>query len=111
MFPKAVYCGYSAWMTNLVSDDNQEKYVEVPAGEVTATALRGLIEAFVLREGTDYGDMEFNLQQKVQHVQKQLDAGDITIVFNTELQSADLLTRTEFNRLAREVNYQQQSEL
>lgn len=110
MFPKAVCCGYSAWMTNLVSDDNQEKYVEVPAGEVTATALRGLIEAFVLREGTDYGDMEFNLQQKVQHVQKQLDAGDITIVFNTELQSADLLTRTEFNRLAREVNYQQQSE-
>ena len=67
-----------------------EKYVEVPAESISAEALNALIESFVLREGTDYGDFEYNLEQKVNHVRKQLSSGEVAIVFNLELQSADI---------------------
>ena len=86
-----------------MQEDLEQKYVEVPAEQVSAEALKGLIEAFVLREGTDYGDAEYNLEQKVNHVRKQLESGDVAIVFNVELQSADILTRTEIIRLSREL--------
>ena len=79
-----------------------EKYVEVPAESISAEALNALIESFVLREGTDYGDFEYNLEQKVNHVRKQLSSGEVAIVFNLELQSADMLTRTEIARLSRD---------
>lgn len=93
-----------------MQEDIEQKYVEVPADQVSAEALKGLIEAFVLREGTDYGDAEYDLEQKVAHVRKQLDSGDVAIVFNVELQSADMLTRTEINRLSRELGNQAGSE-
>ena len=79
-----------------------EKYVEVPAESISAEALNALIESFVLREGTDYGDFEYNLEQKVNHVRKQLSSGEVVIVFNLELQSADMLTRTEITRLSQQ---------
>lgn len=92
-----------------VQEDIEQKYVEVPPDQVSADALNGLIETFVLREGTEYGESEFNLEQKVNHVRRQLDSGDVAIVFNVELQSADMLTRTEIKRLYRELHNQQAS--
>ena len=77
-----------------------EKYLRIPHGEISTNALRGLIEAFVLREGTDYGDREFNLDEKVSHVYAQLERGEVGVVFNVELQSADMLTRMEIERLS-----------
>ncbi len=38
--------------------------VEIPYAALSSEALRGVIEAFVLREGTDYGEREFTLAQK-----------------------------------------------
>ena len=91
-----------------MQDDIEQKYVEVPVDQISAEALNGLIESFVLREGTDYGDADYDLDQKVSHVKKQLDSGDMAVVFNIELQSADMLTRTEINRLSRELQRQQE---
>jgi uncharacterized protein len=42
--------------------------VLVPHTELSAEALRGVVESFVLREGTDYGEREFSLEQKLAHV-------------------------------------------
>ena len=81
--------------------------MEVPPDSVSEEALNALIESFVLREGTDYGEHEYNLEQKVNHVRKQLSSGEVVIVFNLELQSADMLTRTEITRLSQ----QQQGQL
>ena len=83
-------------------DYDTEKYVRIPHQEISAEALRGLVEAFVLREGTDYGEQEFNLEQKVQHVYLQLERGEVGVVFNVELQSADMLTQAEIDRLSRQ---------
>lgn len=86
-----------------MQDEIDQKYVEVPAEQLSPDALKGLIESFVLREGTDYGDADYDLEQKVKHVHRQLESGDVAVVFNVELQSADMLTRTEIKRLYREM--------
>lgn len=54
----------------------------VPSSELSAEALYSLVEAFVLREGTDYGEQEFSLEQKVNHVIVQLKTGEAQIEYS-----------------------------
>jgi len=55
-------------------------------------ALRGVIESFVLREGTDYGEREFSLEQKVAQVLRQLQRGEARIVFDPSSATVDIVT-------------------
>ena len=43
-------------------------YIEVPHAQLSADALRKIVEEFVLQEGTDYGSYEYSLEQKISHV-------------------------------------------
>jgi uncharacterized protein YheU (UPF0270 family) len=63
----------------------------IPHAELSADALRGVVEAFILREGTDYGTREFSLEEKVVHVMGQLERGEARIVFDPETQSVDIV--------------------
>ncbi len=65
--------------------------IEIPFKELDREALRGLIEEFVTREGTDYGEREIGLAQKVREVMAQLEAGSAVITFDPELESATLV--------------------
>lgn len=58
--------------------------VLIPHGELSAEALHGVIESFVLREGTDYGEREYSLEQKVAQVRAQLERGQARILFDPE---------------------------
>jgi uncharacterized protein YheU (UPF0270 family) len=73
------------------SDEPQEP-VFVPHTELSADALRGVVESFVLREGTDYGEREFSLEQKLAHVYGQLQRGEAQIVFDPTTQSVHIVT-------------------
>lgn len=75
--------------------DNSQPPIEIPYSELTEQALRGVAEAFVLREGTDYGSRDYSMAQKVAHVIAQLKRGDATIVFDTETESVGIVTRHE----------------
>ena len=59
----------------------------IPHHLLSPEALRGVIEAFVTREGTDYGVQEVPLATKVMHVQQQLDAGTAIIIYDEETRS------------------------
>jgi uncharacterized protein YheU (UPF0270 family) len=67
--------------------------IEVPHTLLSPDALLGLVESFVLREGTDYGATEFTHEQKVAQVMAQLESGDARIVFDPETESVTLLVR------------------
>ena len=67
--------------------------IEVPHTLLSPDALLGLVESFILREGTDYGAREFTHEQKVAQVMAQLDSGDARIVFDPETESVTLLVR------------------
>jgi uncharacterized protein len=65
--------------------------IAVPHAQLSAEALRGVIEAFVLREGTDYGEREFSLEEKIAHVSAQLDSGRAQIWFDPDSNSVDIV--------------------
>lgn len=63
----------------------------VPYTELSADALQGVVEAFVLREGTDYGATEYALGRKVAQVLAQLERGEARIVFDPATESVDIV--------------------
>ena len=67
----------------------------IPLERLSEEALRGLIEEFILREGTDYGLNEFSLEQKFSQVFKQLKAGHIAVVFDPEEETTSLLRKED----------------
>jgi uncharacterized protein YheU (UPF0270 family) len=62
----------------------------IPHRMLSPDALRGVIEAFVTREGTDYGLQEVSLDTKVFQVQQQLEAGTAVIVYDQETESCTI---------------------
>lgn len=67
--------------------------VEVPWRVLSPEALRGVVEAFVLREGTDYGAREFSHDEKVQQLLEGLAHGEARILFDPVTESVTLLPR------------------
>ena len=69
--------------------------VKVPSQSLSAEALRGVVEAFVLREGTDYGHRDFSLEEKCAAVERQIAAGEVEIWFDPETGTTDIRTVTK----------------
>jgi len=65
--------------------------MEIPFTDLTHEALRGVIEEFVSREGTDYGSVDFSFEEKIEQIKGQLMTGDIKLVFDAETQSCNLV--------------------
>jgi uncharacterized protein YheU (UPF0270 family) len=68
--------------------------VDVPYAELEADVLHAVVESYVLREGTDYGEREFSLADKVSHVVRQLKRGEARIVFDPETQTVSIIKVT-----------------
>jgi uncharacterized protein YheU (UPF0270 family) len=79
-------------------DDAPPAALEIPYRELSATALTGVIEAFVLREGTDYGEIHHSLADKVQQVLRQLERHDARIVFDPLTESVDIVVTVPLRR-------------
>ncbi len=75
------------------ADDTPTGPVEVPHRLISPEALRSVVEAFVLREGTDYGAREFTHGEKVQQLLDALESGEARILFDPETETVTLLPR------------------
>jgi hypothetical protein len=64
----------------------------VPYHALSPEALRGLIEEFVTRAGTDYGTRESPIEEKIADVQRQLERGDAVIVFDAETGTTNIVS-------------------
>jgi uncharacterized protein len=76
-----------------MSGEETPEPVEVPYGELPADLLNAVIESFVLREGTDYGEKELSLEDKVARVISQLKRGEAKILFDPESESVTIAVR------------------
>ncbi len=74
-------------------------FVQVPAEQLSQEALDGLMEEFVTRDGTDYGAVETTLEDKRNAVRRQLEDGDVVIVFDPKTQSANIILKDELPKL------------
>jgi hypothetical protein len=79
--------------TNEPRESTPQESVVVPHTELAEDLLHAVIESYVLREGTDYGEREFSLQDKVAHVVKQLKRGEAQIVFDPETESVSIVKK------------------
>lgn len=67
----------------------------IPYQDISSDALQGLIEEFITREGTDYGDMEYTLADKVEQVKQQLQQKQIFIIFDSFTECCNIVTKEQ----------------
>ncbi len=65
----------------------------IPFDSIDEETLQSLVESFVLREGTDYGEVEISLQEKVEQIIEQLRSGDIVIEYSEEHESVNIIEK------------------
>ena len=63
---------------------------DIPWESLSAEALRGIIEEFVTREGTEYGAQEVSLEDKISQVLKHLQAGKARITYDDVTHSCSI---------------------
>lgn len=64
--------------------------VKIPYDRLSPEALRGLVEDFVTREGTDYGETEIPPAERIEQVMKRIKTGRAVIVFDSNTNSCSL---------------------
>ncbi len=74
----------------------------IPHHELAPDTLDNLIEAFVLREGTEYGEADVSLAEKVEQVKQQLKLGTALIVYSELHESVDIIPADQLQRFQQE---------
>lgn len=85
-------------MAELDESTGPAEPVVVPHAELSPDALRGVIEAFVLREGTDYGEREVTHEHKVAQVLRQLERGEVRILYDPTDATVTIVPAQMFQR-------------
>lgn len=67
------------------------KAVKIPYDQLSTKALRGVIEEFVTRDGTDYGEIEVPLETRINQVLGQLKSKKAVIVFDQATETCTIL--------------------
>ena len=75
------------------------RFVEIPFDRLSPEALRGVIEDFIAREGTDYGPRDVTWEGKVEDVLRQLQRQQAHLVFDPRTETTTILTVHEYRRL------------
>lgn len=73
--------------------DNDERFVPIDYRTLSSDALRGLVEEFITREGTDYGAVESSLESKVEDVYRQLRAREVRILYDSVDENVNIVPK------------------
>ena len=65
--------------------------MKIPYEQLEADTLQALIEEFVTRNGTDYGEIEVPLEDKIDQVMEHLKRGKSVIVFDEKTTSCNII--------------------
>jgi uncharacterized protein YheU (UPF0270 family) len=72
-------------------------------------ALRGMIEEFVTRDGTDYGEQEVSLKERVEEVRGQILTGKALIMFDSKTETTTIIPVEDLGKIQQQ-NAEQASE-
>ncbi len=73
-----------------MSAEDTPRGVELSPDDLSPEALRGLVEEFVTRDGTDYGAVERGVEEKIAQVLAQLRSGEVRLVFDPQTETANV---------------------
>ena len=71
----------------------------IPFQELSPEALQGVIEEFITREGTDYGETEYSLADKVDQIKRQLLNRQAFILFDEITQRCNIVSKEQLDQL------------
>ena len=63
----------------------------IPVNRLSPEALRGVIEEFISRDGTDYGAVETSQETKFRQVKHKLETGLAVLIFDDEAGTTNIL--------------------
>ena len=66
------------------------QFVQVPLDRLAPDLLGAMLEEFASRDGTDYGPREHSLEEKVQNLTRQLEAGELMVICDLDSEQWDL---------------------
>jgi len=75
----------------------KEEVVIIPWQQIEPETLNNLIREFVLREGTDYGENEVSLDDKIDQVKSQLKSNEAVVVYSELHETVDIQLRNTFH--------------
>ena len=69
--------------------------MEIPYQALSPDTLNNLIQELVTRDGTDYGDTEVSLEEKVMQVKLKLASGESVIRYDEKLETCDIQLKND----------------
>ena len=71
----------------------------VPYEQIPGNLLDKLLDSFIGREGTDYGEIELSLEEKRDNLKKLLKESTVFIAFDGESETFNLLSKEQVKAL------------
>ena len=65
--------------------------MDIPYQAINAQTLRNMIEEFVTRDGTDYGEQELTLEAKVEQVLASLKTGKVVVQYDESVEICEIV--------------------
>ena len=62
----------------------------IPVNRLSPEALQGVIEEFISRDGTDYGEIEASRETKFRQVKYQLEKGSAVLIYDDETETTNI---------------------
>lgn len=75
--------------------NDMEQVLVVPWDSLEPETLISLVEEFVTREGTEYGEFDVGLQPKVNRVVAGVREGEFLIVYDRDSQTCNIITKQQ----------------
>lgn len=77
-------------------------FLEIPVDRLAPDVLEALLEEFASRDGTDYGEVETTVETRVRQLQRQLDNGELILLYDSDSEEWDLLPKDRAEELLTE---------
>jgi len=62
----------------------------IPVNKLSPEALKGIIEEYISRDGTDYGEVETSAETKFRYVKQMLGKGLAVLIFDDEAETTNI---------------------
>ena len=63
---------------------------KIPVNKLSSEALQGVINEFISRDGTDYGEMEVSPETNFRQVKDKLETGLAVLIFDDETETTNI---------------------
>lgn len=68
----------------------------IPLNAIEPSTLLNIIESFILREGTDYGDEEASMEEKIAAIKLALQQGKVVLVYSELYETVNIVPAEQF---------------